>query len=121
MKTAIEKTKSPGDRRSQSLSVLRRKPEDWKGGNRNPVRSGAFVAYVGGNANNAGNDGPGYVNVNNGLGNSNTNIGGRATKDFGTDSAFPHRRDWWIDSAHIRFSSSFGERAGLTSAHEVAA
>lgn len=115
-----KKTKSPGDRRSQFIPVLRREPEDWNDGKRNPVRSGACVVYVGGNANNAGNDGPGYVNVNNGLANSNTNIGGRATKDFDTDSVFLHRRNWWIDSAHIHFSTE-RERVGLTSAREVAA
>ena len=83
--------------------------------------SGAFVFYVGGNANNAGNDGPGYVNVNNGLSNSNTNIGARSTKDFVIDSVSLHRLYWWIGSAHIRFST-LSERAGHQSASfEVAA
>ena len=39
--------------------------------------AGARVLYVGGNANNGGNDGPGYVNANNALSNSNANIGCR--------------------------------------------
>ena len=86
----------------------------------NNANAGACVLIVGGYASNAGNDGPGYVNVNNGLANSNTNIGGRATKDFDTDSVFLHRRNWWIDSAHIHFSTE-RERVGLTSAREVAA
>ena len=89
--------------------------------------SGAFVFYVGGNANNAGNDGPGYVNVNNGLSNSNTNIGARQaegvikmTSFCGIDSVSLHRRHWWIGQSHIHFSTSL-ERVGCTSAFEVAA
>lgn len=42
---------------------------------RPPVRARAL--FRGGNANNGANDGLGYVNVNNAVGNSNTNIGGR--------------------------------------------
>ena len=42
---------------------------------------GACVLYVGGNANNGGNAGAGYFNVNNGLGNYNANIGARLTKE----------------------------------------
>lgn len=112
----------PSDRRSQFIPVLRRKPEDWNDGVRYLVRSGACVVYVGGNANNGGKAGFGYVNVNNALGNRNTNIGARATKGafFGIDAVFPHRRYWWIGTAHIRFSTSM-ERAGLTSAWRSAA
>lgn len=115
-----KKTKSPGDRRSQFIPVLRREPGNWNDGMRYLVRSGACVVYVGGNANNGGKAGFGNVNVNNALTNSNTNIGARATKDFDTDSVFLHRRNWWIDSAHIHFSTE-RERVGLTSAREVAA
>ena len=112
----------PSDRRSQFIPVLRRKPEDWNDGMRYLVRSGACVVYVGGNANNGGKAGFGNVNVNNGLTNSNTNIGARATLGafFGIDAVFPHRRYWWIGTAHIRFSTSM-ERAGLTSAWRPAA
>ena len=124
-----KKTKHPGNRRTQSLPFLRREsPGEWKGGERNPAGSGACVLIVGGNANNEGNDGPGYVNVNNGLGNSNTNYGARQTKgvsklteDFGMDSVFPHRRNRWIGLSHIHFSTLL-ERVGCTSApYEVAA
>ena len=83
--------------------------------------SGAFVFYVGGNANNAGNDGPGYVNVNNGLSYSNSYFGARSTKDFVIDSVLPHRLYRWLESAHIHFSTSL-ERVGHKSASfEVAA
>ncbi len=46
--------------------------------------SGARVVYRGGNANNGSNAGAGYVNVNNGLTNTNANIGSRlyADQDF---------------------------------------
>jgi len=40
------------------------------------------VVYRGGNANNGANDGLGYVNVNNGLTNSNVNISGRLSVFF---------------------------------------
>lgn len=40
---------------------------------------GSRVIHVGGNANNGGNDGPSYFNVNNSLGNANANIGVRPT------------------------------------------
>ena len=43
--------------------------------------SGARVVYRGGNTNNGGNAGAGYVNVNNGLTNANANIGGRLYAD----------------------------------------
>ena len=40
------------------------------------------VLYVGGNSNNTTNDGAGYVNVNNGLTNTNTNNGSRLATKF---------------------------------------
>ena len=40
------------------------------------------MVYRGGNANNGANDGLGYVNVNNGLTNSNVNISGRLSVFF---------------------------------------
>ena len=45
------------------------------------------VSIVGGNANNASNDGLGYRNVNNGLTNSNVNIGGRPNTCIQTNAA----------------------------------
>jgi hypothetical protein len=57
--------------------------------------AGARVLYVGGNANNGGNDGPGYVNANNGLSNANANIGCRLAEKFRKipqkEHTFPHR------------------------------
>lgn len=50
-------------------------------GTKSASSPGACVLYVGGNANNAGNAGAGYFNVNNGLGNYNANIGARLTKE----------------------------------------
>ena len=57
---------------------------DYLYSNANP---GAFVASVGGNANGAGSDGPGFVAVSGGLGSSSAYFGGRATAraDEGTD------------------------------------
>lgn len=43
---------------------------------------GSCVLYVGGNSNNTTNDGAGYVNVNNGLTNTNTNNGSRLATKF---------------------------------------
>jgi len=40
--------------------------------------AGACVCARGGNANNGGNDGPFYVNANNGLSNANANYGSRS-------------------------------------------
>ena len=62
-------------------------------GNVIQLGSGARVLIVGGNANNGGNDGVGYVNANNGLGNTNTNYGARlATKalTINSDNVSPY-------------------------------
>lgn len=56
------------------------------------------MLLVGGNANNGGNDGPGYVNLNNGLGNSNANIGVRPTIRYG--GSCRHENLYVLQSAH---------------------
>jgi hypothetical protein len=120
MGRVVVKTKKP-QKTSNPFHFLGASRGNGRAGNGIVTGSGACVVYVGGNANNGGNDGPGYANVNNWLGNANANIGARSTKDFVIDSASLHRLYWWIESAHIRFSTSL-ERAGHQSASfEVAA
>ena len=81
-------------RKTKSLSFLRRKPGKCQGGERTSAGSGARVVYFGGNANNGANDGVAYCNVNNGLTNSNANIGARLATQFKNrlEFATPHRR-----------------------------
>jgi len=75
-------------RKTKSLSFFRE--GERKGGERTSAGSGACVVYFGGNANNGANDGVGYANVNNGLTNSNANIGARlATQVLHRWSSFP--------------------------------
>lgn len=89
-------------RKAKSLSFLRRKPGKCQGGKRTSAGSGACVVYFGGNANNGANDGVGYANVNNGLTNSNANIGARLATQVlqRMEFVFPHRRYRWIEVAH---------------------
>ena len=91
-----------------------------RAGNGVVAGSGACVVYVGGNANNGGKAGAGYVNVNNGLTNANANIGARLTKDLLQIPSFCTGFDRWMGLAHIGFSTAL-ERAGQTSAFPVAA
>lgn len=49
----------------------------------------ARLVYFGGNANNGANDGVGYANVNNSLGNANANIGCRLSEKVYSETCFP--------------------------------
>jgi len=78
-------TKHDGADNTENEKGVRRTPRNrmenflqrWRKRLSSLSAAGARVVLRGGNVNNGANDGGGYVNVNNGLANANTNIGGR--------------------------------------------